>query len=131
MQLPPKQEKPQERIADPAPKTGCHRNGGTHETKRFIINFGQSPLDTSTSVPTFGEIGGMPTKGKGEPSSKSSEGSPTLAGVHSAKVSTKTFGSVLAGADLSLQVLVHTNVCYVRPYPRTWPDSNRPSKALL
>lgn len=30
----------------------------------------------------------MPTKGKGEPSCKSIEGSPTLAGVHSAKVST-------------------------------------------
>lgn len=83
------------RIADPVPKTCCHRNGdtrirkGNNVAKRFIINFGIRPLHTSTSVPTFGEIGVMPTKGKGEPSCKSIEGSPTLAGVHSAKVSTK------------------------------------------
>lgn len=61
---------------------------GRHVAKRLIINFGFSPLDTSTSVPTFGEKGLMPTKGKGEPSCKSIEGSPTLAGVRCAEVST-------------------------------------------
>ncbi|KAK8583857.1 hypothetical protein V6N12_068113 [Hibiscus sabdariffa] len=68
--------------------------GGTTTPRTGSIKSGRldklaSPLHTSTSVPTFGEIGVMPTKGKGEPSCKSIEGSPTLAGAHSAKVSTK------------------------------------------
>ncbi|KAK8491957.1 hypothetical protein V6N13_034953 [Hibiscus sabdariffa] len=93
--------------------------GGTTTPRTGSIKSGRldklaSPLHTSTSVPTFGEIGVMPTKGKGEPSCKSIEGSPTLAGAHSAKVSTKILW-LRAGSRLVTPDFSDKNVCHVRP----------------
>ncbi|KAK8692186.1 hypothetical protein V6N13_075661 [Hibiscus sabdariffa] len=53
----------------------------------------------------------MPTKGKGEPSCKSIEGSPTLAGAHSAKVSTKILW-LRAGSRLVTPDFSDKNVCH-------------------
>ncbi|KAK8680306.1 hypothetical protein V6N13_109256 [Hibiscus sabdariffa] len=54
----------------------------------------------------------MPTKGKGEPSCKSIEGSPTLAGAHSAKVSTKILW-LRAGSRLVTPDFSDKNVCHI------------------
>ncbi|KAK8560203.1 hypothetical protein V6N12_013003 [Hibiscus sabdariffa] len=93
--------------------------GGTKTPRTGSIKSGRldklaSPLHTSSSVPTFGEIGVMPTKGKREPSCKSIEGSPTLAGAHSAKVSTKILW-LRAGSRLVTPDFSDKNVCHVRP----------------